>query len=71
MSSSQAQVSIPFLDLCVADFGDALKTSSTPRSTPSLSSNEELVMVYLELSVRFEELCEEFNHLIECHWAPL
>ena len=27
--------------------------------------------MYLELSVRFEELREEFNHLIECHWVPL
>ena len=28
-------------------------------------------MVHLELSVRFKELREEFNHLIECHWVPL
>ena len=28
-------------------------------------------MAYLELSVHFKELHEEFNHLIECHWVPL
>ena len=75
MSSFQAQgvsqVSVPFLGLCVADFGDALKTPFVSCSTPSSSSNEDLIIVYLELSVRFEELHEEFNHLIECHWVPL
>ena len=77
MSSFQAQngsqVGVPFLGLCLklADFGDALKGPFVSRSSPSLSVNEDLVVVYLELSVRFEELHEEFNHLIECHWVPL
>ena len=65
------QVSIPFIGLCVADFGDTLKVPFVPCSSPSLSSNEDLIEAYLELSVRFEELREEFNHLIECHWVPL
>ena len=73
MSSVQfqngSQVGVPFLGLCLklANFGDASKVPSTP--PPSI--NEDLVIVYLELSVRFEELCDEFNHLIECHWVPL
>ena len=77
MSSFQAQgasqVGVPFLGLCLklADFGDALKVPPVPHSPLSSSSNEDLVIAYLELSVRFEELREEFNHLIECHWVPL
>ena len=77
MSSFQAQstsqVGIPFLGLCLklADFGDALKSPFTPQFSSTSSSNEELVVAYLELSVRFEELQEELNHLIECHWVPL
>ena len=76
MSSYQVQgvpqVGVLFLGLCLklANFGDALKIPSIPRSPPS-SSNEDLVVAYLELSVRFEELREEFNHLIECYWVPL
>ena len=75
MSSFQAQsasqVSVPFIGLCIADFGNALKVPFVPRPSRSSSSNEGLVVVYLELSGRFEELHEEFNHLIECHWVPL
>ena len=76
MSSTQfqngSQVGVPFLGLCLklANFGDALKVPSVLPTPPS-SVNEDLVIVYLELSVRFEELREEFNHLIECHWVPL
>ena len=76
MSSSTfqngSQVGVPFLGLCLklADFGDALKIPSVLPTPPS-SINEDLVVAYLELSVRFEELREEFNHLIECHWVPL
>ena len=67
-----SQVGVPFLGLCLklADFGDALKVPSVLPTPPS-SINEDLVIAYLELSVRFEELREEFNHLIECHWVPL
>ena len=67
-----SQVGVPFLGLCLklANFGDALKVPSV-LPTPPFSINEDLVVVYLELSVRFEELREEFNHLIECHWVPL
>ena len=73
MSSFQSQVGVPSFGLCLklADFGDALKMFSGACSAPSSSSNEDLIVVYLELSVRFEELREEFNHLIECHWVPL
>ena len=77
MLSSQSQngpqVGVPFLGLCLklANFGDAFKVPFVPCSTPSSSPNEDLIIAYLELSVRFEELCEEFNHLIECHWVPL
>ena len=77
MSSFQAQnvsqVGVPFLGLCLklANFGDALKVPSVLPPTPPSSINEDLVIAYLELSVRFEELREEFNHLIECHWVPL
>ena len=76
MSSAQfqngSQVGVPFLGLCLklADFGDAFKVPSV-LPTPPTSVNEDLVVAYLELSVRFEELREEFNHLIECHWVPL
>ena len=76
MSSSQfqngSQVGVPFLGLCLklANFGDACKVPSV-LPTPPASINEDLVIAYLELSVRFEELREEFNHLIECHWVPL
>ena len=76
MSSAQfqngSQVGVPFLGLCLklANFGDALKVPSVLPTPPS-SINEDLVIAYLELSVRFEELREEFNHLIECHWVPL
>ena len=76
MSSAQfqngARVGVPFLGLCLklANFGDALKVPSVLPTPPS-SINEDLVIAYLELSVRFEELHEEFNHLIECHWVPL
>ena len=67
-----SQVGVPFLGLCLklANFGDALKVPSVLPTPPS-SINEDLVIAYLELSVRFEELREEFNHLIECHWVPL
>ena len=77
MSSFQtqnvSQVGVPSLGLCLklADFGDVLKIPSASHPSPSSSSNEDLVVAYLELSVRFEELREEFNHLIECHWVPL
>ena len=77
MSSYQSQdapqVGVPFLGLCLklADFGDASQTSFPAHSAPSSSSNEDLIMAHLELSVHFEELREEFNHLIECHWVPL
>ena len=76
MSSAQfqndSQVGVPFLGLCLklANFGDAFKVPSVLPTPPS-SINEDLVIVYLELSVHFEELREEFNHLIECHWVPL
>ena len=76
MSSVQfqngSQVGVPFLGLCLklANFGDAFKVPSVLPTPPS-SINEDLVLAYLELSVRFEELREEFNHLIECHWVPL
>ena len=67
-----SQVGVPFLGLCLklADFGDAFKVPSVLPTPPS-SVNEDLVVAYLELSVRFEELRGEFNHLIECHWVPL
>ena len=67
-----SQVGVPFLGLCLklANFGDALKVPSVLPTPPS-SINEDLVIAYLELSVHFEELREEFNHLIECHWVPL
>ena len=77
MSSFQAQgvsqVGVPSFGLCLklANFGDALKVPFVPCSPTSSSSNEDLVVAYLELSVCFEELREEFNHLIECHWIPL
>ena len=70
-SQGASQVGVPFLGLCVADFGDALKIPFAPHTSPSSSSNEELIVAYLELSVLFEELREEFNHLIKCHWVPL
>ena len=71
-SQNGSQVGVPFLGLCLklANFGDALKVPSVLPTPPS-SINEDLVIAYLELSVRFEELREEFNHLIECHWVPL
>ena len=77
MSSYQvqgaSQVGVPSLGLCLklAEFGDALKVPFIPHSPPSSSSNEDLVVAYLKLSVHFEELREEFDHLIECHWVPL
>ena len=53
-SQGISQVSVPFIGFCVADIGDALKVPFVPRSSATPSFNEDLVIAYLELSVRFE-----------------
>ena len=40
-------------------------------SSPTSSPCEEVVLAHLKLLVCFEELCAEFNQLIEFHWVPL